>query len=199
MTIPTTSGLVLHVWTLSDESLLAGLGTGDPEAATAFIRRFQRRVFGLALTILGDRRAAEDASQETFVRAWRHAGAYDPRRGGVATWLLTIARNVSVDMVRMQRVDPVDPGIAVAMIESQSEKRGEQGDAYALVDEMGWLRGALRSLPEEQKRALVLAAFFGHTTSEISALEDVPQGTVKTRIRTALRKLRTSMEVRDEH
>lgn len=199
MTIPTTSGLVLHVWTLSDESLLAGLGAGDPEAATAFIRRFQHRVFGLALTILGDRRAAEDASQETFVRAWRHAGAYDPRRGGVATWLLTIARNVSVDMVRMQRVDPVDPGIAVAMIESQSEKRGGQGDAYALVDEMGWLRDALRSLPEEQKRALVLAAFFGHTTSEISALEDVPQGTVKTRIRTALRKLRTSMGVRDEH
>lgn len=182
---------------LSDESLLAGLGAGDPEAATAFVRRFQRRVFGLALTILGDRRAAEDASQETFARAWRHAGAYDPRRGGVATWLLTIARNISIDMVRMQRADPVDPDIAVAMIESRSDK-DEEIDAYVLDDEMGRLRDALRTLPEEQKRALVLAAFFGHTTREISALEDVPQGTVKTRIRTALGKLRTSMEVRDE-
>ena len=197
MTIPNDSGLVYVVWALSDESLLAGLGAGDPVAATAFIRRFQSKVFGVALTILGDQRAAEDASQETFVRAWRHAGAFDPRRGGVATWLLTIARNVSIDMVRMQRVDPVDPNIVVAMIEAHSAQ-DEQVDDYALADEVSWLREALRSLPEDQKRALVLAAFFGRTTREIGELENVPQGTVKTRIRSALRKLRTSMEVRDE-
>ena len=185
------------MWTLSDESLLTGLGAGDPEAATAFIRRFQHRVFGLALTILGDRKAAEDAAQETFVRAWRHASAYDPRRGGVSTWLLTITRNVSVDMVRMQRVDPVDPGIVIAMIERS--KDGTDADAYASLDEIDRLRQALSSLPEEQKRALVLAAFLGHTTGEISSLDDVPQGTVKTRLRTAIRKLRSSMEVRDEH
>jgi RNA polymerase sigma-70 factor (ECF subfamily) len=187
------------VWTLSDESLLTGLGAGDPEASTAFIRRFQHRVFGLALTILGDRKAAEDASQEAFSRAWRHAGAYDPRRGGVATWLLTITRNVSVDMVRMQRVDPVEPGTVVAMIEARSERNAEAVDDYAVKDDIDRLREALSSLPEEQKRTLVLAAFLGHTTGEISALEDVPQGTVKTRLRTAIRKLRKSMEVRDEH
>src|SRR3990170_3632553 len=98
------------MWTPSDESLLAGMGSGDPDAATAFVRRFQRRVFGLALAILGDRAAAEDAAQETFARAWRHADAYDPRRGAVATWLLTIARNVAIDHARVRRSDPVDPG-----------------------------------------------------------------------------------------
>ncbi|MGH2695358.1 MAG: sigma factor, partial [Actinomycetota bacterium] len=78
------------MWSASDETLLAGLGSGDPEAAAAFVRRYQRRLFGLALTILGDRQAAEEAAQEALVRAWKHAGAYDPRRGTVATWLLSI-------------------------------------------------------------------------------------------------------------
>ena len=77
------------MWAVSDDALLAGLATGDPDAAAAFLQRFQRRVFGLAVTIVGDPRAAEDISQEAFVRAWRHAGAYDSRRGTVATWLLT--------------------------------------------------------------------------------------------------------------
>jgi DNA-directed RNA polymerase specialized sigma24 family protein len=94
------------MWNLSDESLLAGLGSGDPDAAATFVRRFQRRVFGLTLSILRDRGAAEEAAQESFVRAWRHAAAYDPRRGTVAAWLLTIARNVSINMLPARRLDP---------------------------------------------------------------------------------------------
>ncbi len=181
------------VWALSDESLLAGLGAGDPAAATAFVRRFQRRVYGLALMILGDPSAAEDASQETFVRAWRHAGAYDPRRGAVGTWLLTIARNASVDAARMRRSEPVDPRLALAMIEPDSDGSGEQVDAHVAADEAARVRAALRGLPEEQKRALVLAAFYGYTAREIAALEGVPLGTAKTRIRAALAKLRARL------
>ena len=64
--------------TLPDEALLTGLGSGDPDAAVAFVDRFQRRVFGMTLSILQDRQAAEEAAQEAFVRAWRHAAAYDP-------------------------------------------------------------------------------------------------------------------------
>src|ERR671933_550021 len=66
--------------TLSDEALLAGLAAGDPDDAAAFVRRFQRRVYGLAWTILRDADLADDAAQETFVRAWRHAAGYEPRR-----------------------------------------------------------------------------------------------------------------------
>ena len=186
------------MWALSDEALLAGLAAGDHDAAAAFIRRFQHRVFGLTRTILVDPRAAEDAAQETFLRAWRHAGAYDARRGAVATWLLTIARNVAVDMVRMRRPEPIDPRVAVATIESAAEASQEHTDPYEIADQTGRLMAALRALPEEQKRALVLAAFFGYTTREISSLEDAPQGTIKTRIRTALGKLRASMGVRNE-
>src|SRR3954463_11423637 len=94
---------------LSDESLLAGLGAGDRRAAAAFVRRFERRVYGLALTVVGDRVLAEDVAQGALTRAWRHAQAYDPRRGSVATWLLTITRNLAVDAVRLRRADPRAP------------------------------------------------------------------------------------------
>src|SRR4029450_4873571 len=100
---------------LSDESLLAGLGSGDGDAAADFVRRFQRRGFGLTFSILRDRAAAGGAAQETSVGQWRHASVYAPRRGTVAGWLLTIARNVSINMLPTRRFDPVDPEDLLAL------------------------------------------------------------------------------------
>lgn len=178
------------MWSLSDESLVAGMASRDAQAVTAFVRRFQGRVFGLAVTILADRQAAEEAAQETFVRAWRHADAYDARRGAVATWLLTIARNVSIDMLRVRRQEPVDPEIMLTMIGADP---GETS-----YEDKDRVRNALRTLPAEQRRALVLAAFYGRTAREISEMDEVPIGTVKTRIRTAMSKMRTALEVTDD-
>ncbi|WP_220188245.1 RNA polymerase sigma factor [Pseudonocardia pini] len=92
-----------------DDLLLAGLGTGDADLSAAFVRRFQHRVFGVALTVLGDVRQAEDVAQQAFERAWRHASVYDPRRGSVGAWLVTITHNLAVDAVRARRTEPVDP------------------------------------------------------------------------------------------
>ncbi|NMH95679.1 RNA polymerase sigma factor, partial [Pseudonocardia bannensis] len=83
-----------------DDLLLAGLATGDAELSVAFVRRFQRRVFGVALSVLGEPRLAEDVSQLAFERAWRHAQVYDPCRGSVAAWLTSITHNLAVDVVR---------------------------------------------------------------------------------------------------
>src|SRR4051812_46023868 len=88
------------VWRASDEALLAALAAGDEEAAVAFVRRYQRRVYGLAVTLLGDRDLADDVAQEAMVRAWRHAAAFDVRRGSVSTWLLAITRNLAIDALR---------------------------------------------------------------------------------------------------
>ena len=88
------------MWDASDEALVAGLGAGDRDAALVFTRRFQSRVFGLALSIVRDAAAAEEVAQDTFVRAWRYSASYDPRRGSAAAWLLAIARNVALDHVR---------------------------------------------------------------------------------------------------
>lgn len=178
------------MWSLSDESLVAGMASRDAQAVTAFVRRFQGRIYGLAVTILSDRQAAEEAAQETFVRAWRHAAAYDPRRGAVSTWLLTIARNVSIDMLRVRRQEPLDPNAILGMVGAE-----EEGVAFEDVDRV---RSALRELPDDQRRALVLAAFYGRTAREISELDSVPIGTVKTRIRTAMLKMRSALEVNDD-
>jgi RNA polymerase sigma factor (sigma-70 family) len=183
------------VWELSDESLLAGLGSGDPDAAAAFVRRFQHRVFGLTLSILRDRGAAEEAAQEAFVRAWRHASAFDPRRGTVPAWLLTIARNVSINMLPARRFDPMDPELLAAI---QAQRPYVDGaDAQQAVSSER-LREALTRLPQEQRRALVLAVFYGFTAREMSELDGLPLGTVKTRIRAAMLKLRAELGVSDE-
>lgn len=96
------------MWKLSDESLLAGFASKDPDVTAAFVRRFQGRVFGLALTIVKDAAVAEEIAQETMARAWEHAGAYDARRGRVDTWLLTIARNLSIDARRVRAREVTD-------------------------------------------------------------------------------------------
>jgi RNA polymerase sigma factor (sigma-70 family) len=177
---------------LSDETLLAGLASGDGEAAAAFVRRFQSRVYGLAVTMLHDVGLAEEVAQETFVRAWRHAATYDARRGRVPTWLLAIARNLAIDRVRMRSPIPVDPEVIA------SELDLAQVDSPVDVGERDRLRRAIGSLPEDQRRALVLAAYAGRTAREISELDGVPLGTVKTRIRLAMLKLRDSLGVGHE-
>jgi RNA polymerase sigma factor (sigma-70 family) len=177
----------------SDEAVLAGMGSGDGAAASEFVRRFERRVYGLTLSILRDRGAAEEAAQETFVRAWRHASGFDPRRGSVAAWLLTIARNTSINMLPSRRAAPVDPDVLLGL----SEDRFERGRERIPIEDAEPLREAVRGLPEQQRRALVLAVFYGFTAREMSELDEVPLGTVKTRIRAALMKLRSEMGVGD--
>jgi RNA polymerase sigma factor (sigma-70 family) len=174
---------------LSDEALLAGLGSGNPEAAAAFIRRFQGRVYGLAVTMLRDPDLAEDVAQETFVRVWRHAATYDARRGQVPTWVLAIARNLAIDRTRMRSATPVDPEVIASELELATE------DPPVDIAERERVRQAVGALPDDQRRALVLAMYAGRTAREISELDGVALGTVKTRIRAAMLKLRDTLAV----
>ena len=179
------------VWEAADDALIAGVAAGDSGAATALVRRYQRRVFGLAVTVVGDRDLAEDVAQEAFVRAWRHAAAYDPRRASVATWLLTITRNLAIDCLRMRRSDPLDSDSLVALV--GAAPGSEPSDLAVASTEADRLRRALRDLPEEQRRAVVLAAIGGRTSQEVSDVEGIPLGTAKTRIRTGMLRLRDAL------
>lgn len=172
----------------SDEALLVSMGLGDRAAARAFVERFQSRVFGLALSIVGDAVLAEDLAQEALTRAWRNAAAFDARRGSVATWLLTITRNLSIDALRLHRARPTDPSI-LADLELPSDEP-EPSDAAVRSDTARQVRGAVRQLPLDQRRALILSAFLGRTAQEIATQEGIPLGTAKTRIRAGMRKLR---------
>jgi RNA polymerase sigma-70 factor (ECF subfamily) len=182
---------------LSDEGLLAGMAVGDHAAAVTFVRRYQKRVFGLAYSMLGDTGVSEDVAQEAMIRVWRHAPVFDPRRGSVASWVLTITRNLAIDALRLRRAVPTDPDdfAATALLsnEHNPEDAAHRGDARSTV------RAALAGLPAEQRRAVVLAAVYGRTAVEISEAEGIPLGTAKTRIRTALLRLRAAADAAGVH
>jgi RNA polymerase sigma-70 factor (ECF subfamily) len=177
-----------------DDALLAGYAVGDPDAAAAFIRRHQAKVCGLARAIVCDTSLAEDVAQEAFLRAWRHAPAYDARKGTVSTWLLTITRNLAVDAVRMRRSQPVDPDVFASLNMTAGGPDGSPALTAENQIEVGRVVAALDALNEGQRRALLLAAVCGRTAKEISETEGIPLGTAKTRIRSGLLKLRDSLK-----
>jgi RNA polymerase sigma-70 factor (ECF subfamily) len=179
---------------VNDEALVAGMAAGDPQAAASFVRRFQARVFGLALTIVGVAATAEDVAQEAFIRAWRYAGGYDPRRGAVVPWLLSITRNVAIDALRLRRDLPFEPATVLALLAGAEDAGAGVIDQLAEVDR---IRAAMRSLPSEQATAVVLAVFYGRTAKEIAEHQRVPLGTAKTRIRLGMSRLRDMYEVHD--
>ena len=175
---------------LSDEALLAGMAVGEQPAAVTFVRRYQKRVFGLAYSMTGDAGVSEDVAQEAMIRVWRHAPVFDPRRGSVASWVLTITRNLAIDALRLRRAVPTDPDDFAASAASSAEYNPE--DSVRRGDIRHVVHAALDVLPEEQRRAVVLAEVYGRTALEISESEGIPLGTAKTRIRDGMQKLRAA-------
>lgn len=188
----------LPIQDLPDEVLLAGYGQGDPELAVAFVRRFQARVFGVALAIAGDPSVAEEVAQQAFVRAWQHAGAYDPRRAPVGGWLGVITRNLALDAARVRPPAGLEPsGLLERLVDPAPAS--DPADLLVAAEAAGTLREALRSLPREQATAVVLAGMVGLSASQIAEREGIPLGTAKTRVRTALRRLRAELGDRRAH
>jgi len=178
-----------------DDALMAAMAAGDHDAVALFVRRHQRQVFGLAQSVVGDAATAEDVAQEAFTRAWRHAGSFDARRGSATTWLLTITRNLAIDAIRLRRSDPADPVTMASLL--GAARTPEPADMAVASADQRRLVQALGRLPEEQRRAVVLAAIGGRTGDEISRTEGIPLGTAKTRIRTALLRLRADLVSHD--
>jgi RNA polymerase sigma factor (sigma-70 family) len=183
--------VVRHLDRLSDDALLAAVALGERDAVAVFIRRFQRRVFGLAVTMTGDAALADDLAQVAFERAWRHAGTFDARRASVATWLLTITRNLVIDEMRVRRAIPFDPDLLSQLLPPSSSVDPQQ--AAVDTDQLGRLGVELAGLPVDQRRAVLLATLAGRTAGEIAEIEGIPLGTAKTRIRTGLRRLRAAV------
>ncbi len=180
---------------MDDEALLAGFAGGTPEVAVAFVRRFQGHVYGVAMAILGDPTVAEDVAQHAFERAWRSARRYDPGKAAVRTWLTTITRNLAIDSLRARRPAPVDPADLVRLLGPLDD---DPADLSLRSDSARTLRDAIRALPPEQARALVMAGIYRMTAEEVSDAEGIPLGTAKTRIRAGMRKVREDLRVREE-
>ena len=176
----------------SDEALLAGIALADDQACLVFVRRYQHRLFGLAIGILGDARLAEEVTQEAFIRIYRHAEVFDARRASVSAWAFTITRNLAIDVLRVRRDIPTDPDDRVFLTLMSNERTAEDGVA---AHALGRVRVSLADLPIDQRRAVLLAAMYGWSAAEIARAETIPLGTAKGRIRLGMAKLRGALEV----
>ena len=175
----------------SDGALMRAFVSRDPRAAEDLYRRFASRVYGLGIVMLGSDASAQDLVQDTFVKLWRTASTFDADRGKLETWVLLVARSLAIDSLRRR------------VLESRSlERIGEAPDLdpspgpeqqATTADMAGRARRAMTTLSPEQRAALELAYFGGRTSGEVAEIEGIPVGTAKTRIRTALLRLREAM------
>lgn len=174
-----------------DRAALARMAQGDASGLAAFYDRYARAVYSLALRILGNQGDAEDIVQEVFSQAWRQAARYDPTKGAAAAWLLMLARSRSIDRLRAIRVRPAEVVEDGPTDVNQIVYGGPAPDAQVMSsDEQARVRLALERLPLLQRAALELAYYEGLTHVEIAARLEEPLGTVKTRIRNGLVRLR---------
>jgi RNA polymerase sigma-70 factor (ECF subfamily) len=167
----------------------------DPGAASELYARFAPRIFGLGMVMLGNPSQAEDLVQDTFVKVWRTAPSYDPNRGSLDTWILLIARSLAVDLLRRRVLETKTMARENPREESLEAGPEEQAETRDLSERA---RRAMESLSAGQRAALELAYFGGKTSAEVAEMEGIPVGTAKTRIRTALIRLRESLELEHE-
>ena len=181
--------------TPSDTELVRRLVDGTGGVLAELYRRYGRACYSLARRICADDGLAEDVVQEVFLTLWREPNRFDPSRGAFATWLLTLIHHKSVDAVRRES--------AVRRRTVSASEAGEDwspapepGADHAVMARLaaGKVRDALHELPPEQRQALALAYYGGHTQREVAALIGIPLGTVKSRMFAGVQRLRSLLE-----
>ncbi len=185
--------------TWTDEALMLAVVAGDDVAFAAIYERYVDLVYSAAVRVLADSQLAEDATQDVFVRLWRRPETFVAERGRFLSWLMSVARNRAVDELRARGRRRKRECMVLAEPEEANANglsRPDEDPARAaqLHEEQRVVRGALGALPPEQKVALEFAYFGGLTQQEIAVVLHEPLGTVKTRIRLGMQKLRRALE-----
>lgn len=178
-----------------DVALIRRMCDADETALGALYDRWVRSLYSLVFHLLKDADEAEDVVEETFWQAWRKASAYEPSRGAVSTWLLTIGRRKALDRLRAKgrrREEPLTGSNAFADLASSAP---DPSQAVEGSERRTRVRAALRELPEEQREVLELGYFQGLSQTEIADATGQPLGTVKTRMRLAMQKLREPLSM----
>lgn len=186
----------------SDADLIAGVRGRDHAAMAKLYDRYARPVYSLAMTILREQRAAEDVVQDAFLTFWRRPESYVEERGAFGPWILRVARNRSIDLVRRRsREHFQSDDEATSILDRIVDPEPEPSDQLWSQTVARSVRGALVQLTAPQREVIELAYFRGMTQSEMAAQLGIPLGTIKTRVRTALRRLAEILneaEVRSE-
>ena len=178
-----------------DAQCILDIGAGYEAGLEAIYDRYAQRVYSLAMSVLKDEGLAEDAVQEVFANIWRKASSYRPEMSAPGTWIMSVAHHKIVDIYRSRRrttdhtVEPEPETLLRVPDRALSVERQAERNFDARM-----VREALLELPEEQSRPLYLSAWHGYSQSEIANLLDVPLGTVKTRMRLGMQKLKAALE-----
>lgn len=175
----------------SDSDLLQRIADDDDAALRVLYRRYSGLVYSLAWRMLGDQTRAEEVLQETFIRVWRAAITFDATRGRAEAWVVTIARNLALTALRKSR----DASVEDHLDEAAAIADGQDGPEQAAVsnDRRRIVQAAVAQLPENQRQVVLLAYFDGLTHNEIAERTGEPLGTVKSRLRLALRRLQGTL------
>jgi RNA polymerase sigma-70 factor (ECF subfamily) len=181
---------------MTADALLQRTARGDQEAFTALYDQLAGRVYGLVRRVLRDPAQSEEVTQEVFVEIWRGAPRFDGRRGGALGWIFTVAHRRAVDRVRSAQAT-ADRERRVAVLDARNDDQGydEVSEQVEIRLEHERLRDCLRGLTELQRESINLAYYRGYTYREVAELLDVPLGTVKTRMRDGLVRLRDCLGV----
>jgi len=169
-----------------DAAVLARIASGDEAALAAFYDRWVQPVYSVVVQLLRDADDAEDVLEETFWQVWGRASTFDPARGTARTWVLTIARNRALDRIRARARGPESVPLPELLASDQPDA-SESAEAQERREQVAH---ALAAIPADQRRALELAYFGGYTQTEIAERLQQPVGTVKTRMRLGMQKLR---------
>ena len=178
-----------------DIELLKAIAVKDEAALAMLFDRYRLILFGLLMRILNNREEAEDVLQELFLQVWRKAADFDQNRGRPFTWLVTLARSRGIDRLRTLAARE---RVAEASAREVSDGISDAASDAFKSEQRGLVTNALAQLPDEQKRLIMLAYFDGLTQSEIATRLGAPLGTVKTRMRTGLMKLRELLAGKNE-
>ena len=179
-----------------EAELLRAVARGDESAFARVYDRYSPILLGLMLRILRSRAEAEDVLQEVFLQVWQRAHSFDAERGRAFTWLVTLARSRAIDRLRSVGSRERAALASAEEVPPESESSEWADTAAIRAERAEAVRDALAELPEEQRQVLLLAYLEGMSQSEIAAAKNQPLGTVKTRTRSALRKLGESLRVR---
>lgn len=181
-----------------DGALLRRMAAGDESALGALYDRWSTLVHSVVARITADPGDAEELVEETFLQAWRQAGRYEGTRGGVRTWLVVIARSRALDRVRLaghRRAAAAEPLEAAESAGALHQSHDTPLDAAEVAETRQIVHAAMEKLPADQRETLELAYFKGMSQSEIAQATGQPLGTIKTRCRLGLMKLREALSV----
>lgn len=177
----------------SDEGLMARIAAGGQDGLEQLHARYRAYAFAIALRVVGDPGRAEDVVQDAFLSVWRRADSYATGRGSVRTWLGSIVRNRAIDVVRATREHAVEDQDAVLL--SLQDTAPAVDEQVAAAIDGAETRRALGQLPDEQRQAIALAYFAGLSHSEIADRTGLPLGTVKSRVRLGIQRMRQSLSM----